>query len=89
MTYISYADCFVNSIICDVYYITVFSDMVSWSFACFAVRNAVSPSTRYELLDGTVLECVLPADGEKLELVSALLPNIAVHTDLLPNVYEG
>jgi len=49
----------------------------------------VSPSTRYELSDATVLQCVLPVDGEANEPDSALYQNIAVHTDLLPNVYEG
>jgi len=41
------------------------------------------------LSDGTVLQCVLPVDGEANEPDSALYQNIAVHTDLLPNVYEG
>jgi len=49
----------------------------------------VSPSARYELSDGTVLDCILPADGEKNEYDSALYQNVAMHTDLLPNVYEG
>ena len=56
----------------------------------FVFQNyQVSPSARYELSDGTVLECILPADGEKNECDSALYQNVAVHTDLLPNVYEG
>jgi len=49
----------------------------------------VSPSATYRLSDGTVLECVLPADCEKNEVDSALYQNVALHTDLLPNVYEG
>lgn len=49
----------------------------------------LSPSARYELSDGTVLECVLPVDGVKSEHDSELYQSVAVHTDLLPRVYEG
>jgi len=52
-------------------------------------KYQTSPSAKYELSDGTVLQCVLAADSEKTKLDSALYENVAVHTDLLPNVYEG
>ena len=57
---------------------------------CLLFQNyEFSPSARYELSDGTVLECVIAADDERIEVDSALYHNVAAHTDLLPNVYEG
>jgi len=49
----------------------------------------VSPSAEYQLADGTTIQCVLPAKDDTNELASVLYKNVAVHTDLLPNVYEG
>lgn len=36
-----------------------------------------------------MLQCVQAADAEEKKLDSSLYENVAVHTDLLPNVYEG
>ena len=55
----------------------------------FLQNYEVSSSARYELSDGTALECVLPAEDDENELGSVLYKTVAVHTDLLPNVYEG
>jgi len=61
--------------------------LLYWSYAF--QKYQTSPSTRYELSDDTVLQCVLASDSEKKKLDSSLYQNVAVHTDLLPNVYEG
>jgi len=53
-------------------------------------KYQISPSTTYELSNGTVLQCVLATSTlENKKLDSALYQNVALHTDLLPNIYEG
>ena len=71
-------------------FLTLSRNKVVIYFCALLQNHKVKPSTTYELPDGTIIKSILPADdGEDDEPVSALYQSVAMHTDLLANVYEG